>query len=107
MFRKTLRTATLAVAAVAAMSMMAAESSAQCPYGGGGFNRGIGGFGGTGVSIAVGRSNFGGFNNGFNSFGINSLNRGYSGYRGGSIYSPSRHYGRGGFNSFGRSGFRY
>ena len=79
MFRKTLRTATLAVAAVAAMSLMAAESSAQCGGYGGGFNRGFGGFGGgyggSGVAISVGRSNFGGFNNGFNSFGFNTFSR--------------------------------
>ena len=108
MFRKTIRTATIAFAALAAMTMIAQESSAQCGgYGGGGFNRGVGG-----ISVSVGRSNFGGFNNGFrggsfnsfNSFGRSSFN---SGFRGGSFYSPSRSFGHGGFNSFGRSGFRY
>ena len=80
MFRKTLRTATLAVAAVAAMSLMAAESSAQC-----------GGYGG-------------GFNNGFNSFGYNTFSRPvYSGYRGG-FYSAPAYYGRSYGGGFGRAG---
>ena len=106
MFRKTIRTAALFVATAAALCVVSQEVSAQCgggfnSFGGGGFNRGFGG-----VSVSVGRSNFGGFNRGvggFNSFGRSGFN---SGFRGGSVIVPSRGF-SGGFNSFGRSGFKY
>ena len=105
MFRKTIRTAAFAIAAAAAVCLISQDATAQvCPYGGGGFNRGIGG---SSFNLSIGRTNgFGGFNNGFG--GINSFGRSGSAYRGygSSRYVPTRGYG-GGFNSFGRSGFRY
>ena len=104
MFRKTVRTLALVVAAAVALIITSQESSAQCS---GGFNRGFGG-----VSVNVGRgfnSGFGGFNSGFGGFNsFNSFGRpsSFSTFR--SV--PVRSFGHGGFNSFnsfGRSGFRY
>ena len=92
--------------AVFAMSLFALnveEASAQYRGGFGGFNRG---FGGSGISISVGR----GFGGGFNSF--NSFNRGFGGGGfGGYGYSPiyrrpSYSYGRSYYGGgFGGGGF--
>lgn len=95
--------------AVFAMSLFAfnvEEASAQYRGGFGGFNRG---FGGSGISISVGR----GFNSGFNSFNRGFGGGGFGGFGGYSapiyrrpVYSYGRSYYGGGFNrGFGGGGF--
>lgn len=71
MIKNSIRMAALAIAAMAAFSMMSQEASAQsCGYGGGGF----GGARGVSVSIGGGGIGFGsGYYGGFNNFGV----RGY------------------------------
>ena len=106
MFRKTIRTAAFAIAA-AAVCLISQDAMAQCPYGGGGFNRGIGG---SSFNLSVGRtSGFGGFNSGFGGVGINNFGRSSfnsAAFRGSKFVPTRSSFGKG-FNSFGRSGFRY
>ena len=105
---RTVRSAVVMCAAVAAMCFMTQSAQAQCSgggYGGGGYGGYGGGFSsgyrggyggispyrGSSFSINIGRSYGGGFNSGY---------RGFSGYR------PSSSFGRSGFSSSYRGGGR-
>ncbi len=97
MFRKTIRTAALVVAAAATMCVVSQEASAQyCANTGryiGGINNG---FGGGGLNLSIGRS-YGGFGG----YGLGGYGRG--GYGGFNSFRPNYNSFSFGYSNFGRS----